>query len=364
MVGEDVGFVEILPPSLCAYPPEFNLVRYHQVFSRTLRNVVTANNTDWLYQRMSLANFAGATVSRETNVPLVVEYNGSEAWISRNWGRSLRNEPFALAAEEAMLRQATLVVAVSEVLGDELRERGIPPERIFVHPNCVNPKKFRSDLLSPAEIRAKRGELGIANDALVVTFLGTFGPWHGVLFLASALKRLYAEATPWLEHHRVHFLLVGDGSHRKEVETMLAGLPRITFTGLVPQHEAPAHLAISEIYLSPHVHTQSDLRFFGSPTKIFEYMAMGRAILASELEQIGDILRPGLQARGGEPSGNETAVLFEPGDEDAFLLGLRRLVEQPALRTQLGHNARTKVLSEFTWDRYASRLLDRLSALA
>ena len=364
MVREGTRFVEVVAPSMCAYPAELNLVRYHQVFLDALREEVTTASTDWIYQRLSLANYSGAVLSRETNIPLVVEYNGSEVWVSRNWGQKLRNEAFAVAAEDAMLRQATLVVAVSEVLGDELRTRGIASERIFVHPNCVNPATFHPDLLSATETQEMRRRLGIADDALVATFLGTFGTWHGVLFLATALKRLYAEAGSWLEQHRIHFLLVGDGTHLKAVEATLSGLPRITFTGLVPQHEAPAYLAISDIYLSPHVHTQTDLRFFGSPTKIFEYMAMGRAILASRLEQIADILNPGLDARAGEARGDETSILFAPGDEDAFLLGLKRLVELPGLRAQLGKRARERVLAEFTWDRYARRLLERLKALA
>jgi glycosyltransferase involved in cell wall biosynthesis len=283
--------------------------------------------------------------------------------VARNWGQPLKNEAFAVGAEEAMLRQATLIVCVSEILGDELRRKGVAPDRIFVHPNCVNPETFRPDLMSGEEIRSMRRRLGIGDDALVVTFLGTFGPWHGVLFLASALKRLYAESRTWLERHRVHFLLVGDGSQRQEVETTLAGLPRLTFTGLVPQHEAPSHLAISDIYLSPHVHTQTDLRFFGSPTKIFEYMSMGKPILASRLEQLAEILSPGLDVRQASPRGDEVSMLFTPGDEDGFLVSLKRLVEEPALRSELGRHARTRVLGEFTWNRFAQRLLDRLNAL-
>ena len=124
------------------------------------------------------------------------------------------------------------------------------------------------------------------------------------------------------------------------------------------------HLAISDVFVSPHVHKEKDMRFFGSPTKIFEYMAMGRAILASRLEQIADILAPGLDARDGVPTGAEASVLFTPGDEDGFLLGLKRLVEQPTLREQLGKRARAKVLAEYTWDRYARQVVDRLSAVA
>ena len=363
MVNKEIPFLAIPTPSLCAYPSELNLVRYHDVFLNSVRKVLPEKSTDWLYQRLSVANYSGAMLSLQSKIPLVVEYNGSEIWVSKNWGRAMRNEAFAVAAEGAMLRQATLVVAVSQVLGDELKKRGIPQERIFVHPNCVDPNTFRPDLLSPEEISALRMSLGITKDKVVVTFLGTFGPWHGVVFLAEALKRLHAEVPGWIEKHKVHFLMVGDGSQRHEVESLLERIPAITFTGLVPQQEAPSYLAISDIFLSPHIHTQTDLRFFGSPTKLFEYMAMGKAILASRLEQIGEVLEPGLDVHSQEVRGDETALLFEPGDQEAFLMGLIRLVEQPELRDSLGKKARTKVMAEYTWDHYARRLLARCSTL-
>ena len=363
LVEAAARFHGIRTPSLCAYPGDLNLATYHRAYLRQVRRQFAGQAPEWIYQRLSVANFVGAELSRELGLPLVVEYNGSEVWVARNWGRPLRCEAFAAGAEEAMLAQASLVVAVSEVLGDELRARGLPRERIFVHPNCVDPGMFRPDRLAPGAVGRRREALGIPADALVACFLGTFGPWHGVLFLAEALKALHAREGAWIGRHGVHFLLVGDGPQRAEAARILHGLPGITFTGLVPQSEAPDYLALSDLFLSPHVHVQEDLRFFGSPTKLFEYMAMGRAILASDLEQIGAILAPALRPGGEEPPG-AAACLFRPGDQAEFLQGLRRLVEDPALRARLGSAARARALRDFTWDGYARRLGARLEALA
>ena len=300
LVSPAAAFRQVPTPSLCSYPAELNLVRYHQAFLEDMLRLKPDQRPDWIYQRLSLANYVGAVLSRAWGLPLVVEYNGSEAWVAKNWGKGLRNENFTLLAEEAMLRQATLVVAVSEVLGEELLERGLPEERIFVHPNCVDPDLFTPDLLSPRERLEARAALGLAEDDLVVTFLGTFGPWHGVTFLAQCLRRLYAQDRPWLQRHKVRFLLVGDGAQRKEVEDGAPGLARAsTFTGLVPQAEAPRYLALSDSFLSPHP-AQKDMLSFGSPTKLFEYMAMGKAIVASRLEQIGDTWSPSVQAGAPE----------------------------------------------------------------
>ena len=366
LVHPCVAFHPISVPSLCAYPSELNLVRYQQVFTQELRGAFRKTPFDWIYQRVSLANYSGALLSRELGIPLVAEYNGSEVWVAKNWGRGLRNEAFAQLAEDAMLKQASLVVAVSEVLGEELQRRGIPEERVFVHPNCVDLDTFRPDLLTPDEIHSLRGELGIAPDALVITFLGTFGAWHGIEFLARAWRNLHAQEANWMEDRKLHLLLVGDGPLRKEAETILHGIPRTTFAGLVPQAQAPRYLAASDVFLSPHMHSQADVRFFGSPTKLFEYMAMGRPILASGLEQIQDILTPAVSAESDHDAtvdAGALAVVFSPGNEMGFLKGLHHLVDRPDLRQQLGRNALTRVREAYTWHHFANQLLTRLEKL-
>ena len=91
----------------------------------------------------------------------------------------------------------------------------------------------------------------------------------------------------------------------------------VTLTVLVPQADAAQYLATTDVVVSPHVNNQDGSRFFGSPTKLFEYMAMGKAIVASDLEQIGTILKAGLRVRelpSGEPRADERrlAVLCPP----------------------------------------------------
>jgi glycosyltransferase involved in cell wall biosynthesis len=141
----------------------------------------------------------------------------------------------------------------------------------------------------------------------------------------------------------------------------------VTLTGLVEQDEAPAYLAACDILLSPHVPNPDGSRFFGSPTKLFEYMAMARPIVASDLDQIGQVLRPAL-ASDGSPTGGGTdealAVLVRPGERDDLLRGLSLLVEHPELRNRLGHNARRQVLSRYTWTRNVEEVLHRLEAVA
>jgi Glycosyl transferases group 1 len=126
-------------------------------------------------------------------------------------------------------------------------------------------------------------------------------------------------------------------------------LDATVFTGLVPQEEGPAYLAACDVLSSPHVPNPDGTPFFGSPTKLFEYMAMGRGIVASDLDQIGEVLDHG-----------RTAWLVPPGEVDALADGLRRLIDDPELRGALGSAARREAVTRHTWREHTRRTIERL----
>jgi glycosyltransferase involved in cell wall biosynthesis len=162
--------------------------------------------------------------------------------------------------------------------------------------------------------------------------------------------------------------MVGDGQTMPKVREILAPVQCarfMTFTGLIPQAEAPAYLAASDIVVAPHVRNPDGSRFFGSPTKLFEYMAMGKGIVASDLEQIGEVLRDSL--RTGElpedgPGEAETAlaVLATPGSPHELIQGMRFLVDHPEWRAVLGANARQRTLERYTWGRHVAAVVEAL----
>jgi glycosyltransferase involved in cell wall biosynthesis len=146
------------------------------------------------------------------------------------------------------------------------------------------------------------------------------------------------------------------------------GKRHVTLTGLVSQDEGARYLAAADILLSPHVPNPDGSRFFGSPTKLFEYMASGRAIVASDLEQIGDVLRPGLHVNAfpGKPpaaDASEIAVLAEPGSVEELVTAIRWIAGEPEWRDRLAANARTRVLERYTWRHHVDAILERLSEL-
>ena len=372
LIRPDVGSVPLNVPRVFGLPFEKSYYTFHRSVVQQLDSFFKRSMPGFIYQRMSGANYAGVTLSRRWQAPLVLEYNGSAVWIGRNWGSGFRYPAVAMQAEEACLRHAHLVVTVSDVLADELVERGVPRERIVWYPNCVDATVFDPAKFSAADGRNLRASLNIPPDAPVVTFIGTFGEWHGVEVFAQAIRDLVDRHRDWLDVSGVRFMLVGDGPNMPVVRRLLSEAPYasfVTLTGLVPQTDAARYLAMADVVVSPHVKNQDGSRFFGSPTKLFEYMAMGKAIVASDLEQIGAILKAGIHIGAlpsGEPGADERrlAVLCAPGHAGELGDALRFVVDRPAWRTVLGSNARTEVLAKYTWAHHVSAILDGVASIS
>jgi glycosyltransferase involved in cell wall biosynthesis len=358
----------VVPRFLISFPFEVNPHRYQSVFVRAAREEAKENPTDFIYQRFALNDMSGALLREKLRVPLVLEFNGSEVWAQRHWGEKLRFEALGERVERASLRNADLVVVVSQALVDQAVERGASRERVLFYPNGIDPHSFDPSLFTAEDRRRARVELGVPEEADLLTFVGTFGTWHGTDVLATAIRRLIDEDRAWLERRRVHFLYVGDGPLAPRVRSILGeglGRPFVTLAGIRPQGDTPRTLAASDILLSPHVPNPDGTPFFGSPTKLFEYMAMGKPIVASDLDQIGWVLKgwkPGEPPPARSDWGRaRAALLVEPGREDALVAGIRRMVEMEAPeRETLGREARRLVLESFTWDRNVSAVLDRL----
>lgn len=364
-ISPKAAFHLLNPPKRYGLPYELNYFRFHRDIVEQSAAIMCENDYDFIYQRMSVDNYSGVLLSRMTGVPLVLEYNGSEAWAAKHWGKPLRFHDQAVLAEDLCLRHAHCVVTISEVLRDELIERGVPPERIVCYPNCIDPALFDPERFTEKQRCDLRAKYDIPVENTVVTFIGTFGRWHGVDKLAEAVGRMAGEELDWLRAHKVTFLLIGDGLLMSKVRELVAEAVRknvVVLTGLVPQPEAPLYLAASDILVSPHVANADNSRFFGSPTKLFEYMAMGKGIIASDLEQIGVVMRNSLRAESlpqaaPEVSEDRLGVLTAPGDVSGLIRGVKFLVEHRDWLSILGSNVRAEALSRYTWVHHVNAIL-------
>lgn len=367
MVRDGAKYVPLDAPNAFGLPFEFNYYRFSRYVARLLERDRDKHGYDAIYQRLSLANYSGTVLARKLKVPLITEFNGSEAWVAKNWGKPLWLHALAIRAEDVMLRNSDVVVTVSDVLAAELAARGVPKQRIVSYPNCIDPLIFDPARFSSESRVALRRQLGIAPDDTVATFIGTFGQWHGSDILAMAIQELIRAHTDWLKSRKVVFVLVGDGVKMPVVKRILSEVEAAPFSrlvGLVPQAEAPIYLAMSDILLSPHVENTDGTSFFGSPTKLFEYMAMGKAIVASRLDQIAHVMDGSLDAANlpglYDPLSEAVGVLSSPGNIDQLVDGIRFCVENSQWRVKLGVNARVRALARYTWQHHVDAILKGL----
>ncbi|MCK5218922.1 glycosyltransferase [bacterium] len=318
---------------------------YNMVFYNKVKGILAGSDISFFYQRYSVNNYSGVCLAMDHHVPFVLEYNGSEIWIAKNWGRPLKHERLSQKIELLNLHAADLIVVVSQPMKNELVERGINSSKILVNPNGVEPEHY-SPAVDGSIVRTQYG----FSEKRVIGFIGTFGKWHGAEVLAEAFGILVEKYPEYKKDTRL--ILIGDGVNMSLVKEILNkhNIEDIcVLTGLIPQEEGPAYLAVCDILASPHVPNPDGTPFFGSPTKLFEYMAMGKGIVASDLDQIGDVLEHG-----------KTAWMVNPGDPEYLAEGLKHLLDNQALRKRLGENARKEAISKYTWKEHTQRIIAKL----
>lgn len=354
---DDLGVRQVVLDAPSQESHEKALLAASPLSNLQLRPLLEAIRPAYIYERLCLGNMSGAQLSRDLGIPYLVEYNGSELSMRRSFGDGTyaHTELFELI-EEAAFAQAAVISVVSRPIADSLVARGVDPAKILVNPNGADPETYRPASVDERDV--VRRELGLSPEAVVVGFTGTFGGWHGTEVLAQAIPEVISRRP------EAAFLLIGDGPGRAlvmgTVETHQLET-RVVMPGRVAHTEGARLLRACDVFVSPHASHMVDSPFFGSPTKLFEYMAMGRAIVASDLEQIGEVLRPALSVRQLKEKGlhvdGERAVLCAPGDVADLTDALSSLVARPDVADQLGRNARHALLQEYTWAEHVRRLL-------
>jgi len=322
---------------------ELQEMEYSHYLAEKIYPLLNAEKPSFIYQRYGRNNYTGVLLANKLNIPCVMEYNGSELWMADNWGGKIRYRKTTEEIELAVFHAADLIVGNAQTLKDELVARGIQPDKIVIIPNGVDADKFNPNN-SGAEIREK---YNMAKDDIVVSFVGSFGPWHGAEVLAQAAAKV-VKANP-----HVKFMFVGNGGGLPKVQSIIreSGVEsNVIYTGVVKQNEAPNYLAASDILVSPQIPNPDGSPFFGSPTKLFEYMASGKAIVASNLDQMGQILFH-----------EETALLTTPGSAGEVADCIIRLAEDAKLRKTLGQNARDEVVKKYTWNTHVKKILEALN---
>lgn len=235
------------------------------------------------------------------------------------------------------LMAADRVICVSEPLKNHLVSKwNISPDKILVFSNGVDVQQFRPDPVAGTEIRKM---LSMTTNPIIL-FVGNFYEWHDVSTVLDSFPGILAE------YSNARLILVGDGAMREAMEQRVVALGisyAVKFMGLIPHTDVPRYMACADIAVVPYPHMSQENWL--SPLKLFEYMASGKAIVASSVGQVVDVIRDG-----------QNGILVPPGDVSAMADAVKRLIRDQDLREHLGQQARDDAEVHHSWEQYISKL--------
>jgi len=313
-----------------------NLVRaFHNAeFFRVADECAGRLLPSFIYERYSLWGTAGQRLARKYSIPLVLEVNSPLAYEDEKYRGGSGFPSLARWAERRIWRGADLLIGVSKALLTHFEKAGVEPGHAQILPNAVDTSLFRAE---PEDVPL-RSQLNLKG-RFVVGFVGSFKAWHGVDFLVNTFAGLLRE------NAACHLLLVGDGPMRPMLEEEIRRLgvqQAVALVGNVPHEEVPRYLALMDVAVAPYPPLED---FYFSPLKLYEYMAGCRAVVASRIGQVAEVVADGL-----------TGLLYEPGDKEALIGCLRRLRADENLRRALGQNAQA-ACSKNSWRQNAERVV-------
>jgi glycosyltransferase involved in cell wall biosynthesis len=250
------------------------------------------------------------------------------------------------AAETDVMLAADAVVTLSETMRADILARGCHPDAVVVVPNAVDVDRFaprpRDDGLAAS--------LGISAGEIVLGYVSTLSVYEGIRYLIEAAAILRDRG------HRIRVLLVGDGEERAALEAVARNLDvedgTVIFAGRVSHAEIQRYYSVIDVFVVPR--TNDRVSRLVTPLKPFEAMALERAVVASGVDALLEIVSDG-----------ETGLTFRPEDATNLADVVEPLLEDPGRRAALGTAARAWVSAHRTWRQNGERyraLYERLGA--
>lgn len=293
---------------------------------------------DWVYERLAALQSLG-WIFKQHGVPWILETNAPVFYEAEADRKSLVLTRLARWLEVQAYRQCDVLVCVSEVLKEiVVRELGISPEKVLVVPNGVD-----TALVNPERHETKRVFAG-----LTVGFVGSLIAWQGLDLLLKSLRDLQAEGMD------LSLVVVGDGPMRKDWEFLAHNLGlanQVRFLGWLPHAELLPLIAGFDVGYSGHLDLKG-MKVYRSPLKLYEYMAMGKPVVTSAVEDTRALVREG-----------ETGFLFQPGDQEGLKQALVRAYQAREQLSEMGCKAREEVVANHSWIARTQIMIERVEQI-
>lgn len=332
--GSDGGIITILKQYVPKFAYELAELSYAIYAYFKLIKAVLHHKPDVLYERYNLFLPAGVWLKKTFNLPMLLEVN-APIYEERSKYNGLMLKRLASWSESYVWNNADMVLPVTYVLADKVMNAKVKPEKLQVIPNGIDPDKFNQDL-STVSLKNKMG----LNGKYILGFIGFMREWHGLDKVVDLL----------VDDKNRHLLLVGDGPARESIQKrakILGVDAQVTITGVVERKNVATYISCFDIAL------QADIVDYASPLKLFEYMILGKAIVAPDKRNIREIL-----------VNNKNAILFKNDIKEDFISSINSLLADESKRNYIGKNAKNTIYEKkLTWKDNAktvSRLFENL----
>lgn len=298
--------------------------------------IIKREKPDMVISRLDVYLFSTLVLTRIKKLPWLLEADGPGVYEGRRFFTHYKRLPWIDSFIETLnLKLANKVWLVSNASREYFEKKGILNEKMCVIPNGVDPERYNPNI-DNREIIQKYN----LHRKAVIGFIGSFHYWHGVANLMALIDSVLSQRKD------VKFLLVGEGGAKeKELKDFVSSKgyeENVIFTGYVHHDKTPPYISAMDIVIAPY--PKLDF-FYYSPMKIYEYMACGKAVVASKIGQIAEIIKDGYDG-----------MFVEPDNIDELTDRILQLLDAPKLRRTIGTRAWNTVLKNHTWENRAERV--------
>lgn len=239
--------------------------------------------------------------------------------------------------EKTLAQRSNKIIAVTSGMKSYfIKNYQVPDSKVVIINNGAN-----TDLFQPMDIESARAKIGLSGNQSLIGFIGTFAPLLGIEQLVECVPLV-------LDHYpEARFLLVGSGPLKPHIEKLIAqkNLNRaFILTGSVPHQMVPEHVNACDIMVAPFNSFRNEMLGV-SPASVYEYMACGKPVVASDL--------PGLRECLGDTG---AGTLVPPDDPVELAKAIIKLLGDKSLREEMGRRAREAAVEQYRWQQTAQRV--------
>ncbi|MFN3015805.1 glycosyltransferase family 4 protein [Vibrio coralliilyticus] len=297
--------------------------------SATISGLERSEPYDFVYERYSLWSHAGMSYAASRDIPAILEVNAPLIEEQQKY-RGLIDDKAAIEITKRCFDSASLILAVSKEVAGYVESYTEAKGKVKVLPNGVNTERFIG-VGSCASIPSHDFTFG---------FVGTLKPWHGVERLVEAFALVH-------EHFpQTRLLIVGDGPMKKNLEQQIDSLnltSSVDVVGMVAPTEMADMYAQMDVGVAPY---PSDVDFYFSPLKVYEYMAAGLPVIGSDIGQISSIV-----------SDHRTGLTCSASSIASLIEAMEYLAASPSTAKTWGLAGRSEALCHHSWKSRVGNIL-------